>query len=170
VITERGVVYAETANNGSPVIGGTSVTKEVEGGVTTGSFSENITGLTLNTNYSFQAYATNEAGTTYGGVVSFTTLNTSPPTLNTGTPARLTNNSVTLSGEVTADGGETITERGIVYSLTSDDADPLDGSLNVTTVIEGNTAIGTFSLDITGLTPGETYSFKPYAKNAAGTG
>jgi hypothetical protein len=57
---------------------------------------------------------------------------------------------------VTADGGETITERGIVYSLTSDDADPLDGSLNVTTVIEGNTAIGTFSLDITGLTPGET--------------
>ncbi len=170
VITERGVVYAETANNGSPVIGGTSVTKEVEGGVTTGSFSENITGLTLNTNYSFQAYATNEAGTTYGGIVSFTTLNTSPPSLNTGTPARLTNNSVTLSGEVTADGGETITERGIVYSLTSDDADPLDGSLNVTTVIEGNTAISTFSLDITGLTPGETYSFKPYAKNAAGTG
>ena len=71
-ITERGVVYSATATNGSPVIGGTGVTKATTSG-TTGAFTVNISSLTLGTQYSFAAYATNSLGTTYTGTGTFTT-------------------------------------------------------------------------------------------------
>ncbi len=69
-VTERGVVYSPT--DATPTIGEGSVTKDVNGSGT-GSFSESISNLTPNTTYYVQAYATNSAGTSYGGVESFTT-------------------------------------------------------------------------------------------------
>jgi len=69
-VTERGVVYSPT--DATPTIGEGSVTKDVNGSGT-GSFSESISSLTPNTTYYVQAYATNSAGTSYGGVESFTT-------------------------------------------------------------------------------------------------
>ncbi len=79
-ITERGVVYSVTAVNPDPLIGGTGVTKFTSAG-TTGIFTVNVTGLTQGTGYSFKAYATNSAGTTYTTPVStFTTLVAAPVT------------------------------------------------------------------------------------------
>jgi len=72
-ITERGVVYAETATNNDPTIGGTGCTDEITAG-TTGVFTIAVTGLTTATGYSFKAYATNSQGTTYTTVDTFTTL------------------------------------------------------------------------------------------------
>ena len=69
-VTETGVVYSSV--NTSPEIGGTDVTKDANG-AQTGTFSETIASLTPNTTYYFQAYAINSAGTSYGGVQSFTT-------------------------------------------------------------------------------------------------
>jgi uncharacterized protein YegP (UPF0339 family) len=43
-------------------------------GTGTGSFTSNLTGLRPNTTYYVRAFATNSAGTTYGNVISFTTL------------------------------------------------------------------------------------------------
>lgn len=72
-ITERGVVYAATIDNGDPLIGGSGVTQVLISG-TTGVFSASVTGLSADTGYSFKAYATNAIGTTYTPVATFTTL------------------------------------------------------------------------------------------------
>lgn len=65
-ITERGIVYATTAN---PT---TSNTKVTELG-TTGVFTTNLSGLSPNTTYHYRAYATNSVGTSYGSDQTFTT-------------------------------------------------------------------------------------------------
>lgn len=69
-VTERGVVFSSTDN--TPTIGEAGVTKEMNG-TGTGIFSDIIGSLMPNTTYYVQAYAINSAGTSYGGVESFTT-------------------------------------------------------------------------------------------------
>ncbi len=73
-ITARGVVFAKTAQNSNPQIGGANVTNQTATG-TTGVFTVNAASLTPGTQYSFAAYATNSVGTTYTTPVStFTTV------------------------------------------------------------------------------------------------
>lgn len=71
-IIERGIVYAETATNSDPSIGGIGVTKVTATG-TKGVFATVVTGLSGVTGYSFKAYATNEVGTSYTSVGTFCT-------------------------------------------------------------------------------------------------
>ncbi len=78
-VTETGVVYSSI--NASPEIGGADVTQD-SNGAATGIFSETIGSLAPNTTYNFQAYAINSAGTSYGGVQSFTTKQTQTITFN----------------------------------------------------------------------------------------
>jgi hypothetical protein len=73
VVTERGIVFSTTDN--TPTIGETGVTKD-DNGTGTGVFSESVSSLTPGTTYYVQAYATNSSGTSYGGVQSFTTIQT----------------------------------------------------------------------------------------------
>ncbi|MEO6753391.1 MAG: hypothetical protein ABIP85_16565, partial [Chthoniobacteraceae bacterium] len=167
-ITERGIVYSVTTTNGDPLIGGTGVTK-VTGTGTTGVFTVNVTGLIQNTGYSFKAYATNGAGTNYTTPAStFTTAAASLPTVSTPTQTAITAGSATLGGNVTSDGGATITERGIVYSITSTNADPLIGGTGVIKVTSTGTT-GAFTLYLSGLAQNTGYSFKAYATNSVGT-
>ena len=72
IITARGVCYGTSQN---PTINDTH-TSDGDG---TGMFISNLTGLTENTTYYVRAYATNEAGTTYGEQKSFTTEGNTPP-------------------------------------------------------------------------------------------
>jgi uncharacterized delta-60 repeat protein len=72
-ITERGFVYAVSATNAVPEIGGTGVTKLVASLTQVGSFTILASGLTPGTTYSYRSYATNSAGTTYSPVNTFTT-------------------------------------------------------------------------------------------------
>jgi hypothetical protein len=76
-ITARGIVYSQTATNNSPQIGGTGVTNVVGSG-TTGVFTVTASGLTATTPYTYAAYATTSAGTTYSSTGTFTTLNDAP--------------------------------------------------------------------------------------------
>ncbi|MEN3942659.1 DUF4394 domain-containing protein [Prosthecobacter sp. SYSU 5D2] len=71
-ITERGVVYAITADNATPEIDGEEVTKVIAAGTTTGTFTTNVTGLETDEPYTFRAYAINAAGVSYSDVASFT--------------------------------------------------------------------------------------------------
>ncbi len=71
-VSERGFIYSKTSINANPKIHGTGVT-QVSNGSETGSYSSTISNLTPNTNYSVQSYASNSLGTSYGGVVNFTT-------------------------------------------------------------------------------------------------
>ncbi len=65
-VTARGVCWNTSSN---PTIADSNTTD----GTGTGSFMSSITGLSTATTYSIRAYATNSAGTAYGGGLSFTT-------------------------------------------------------------------------------------------------
>jgi hypothetical protein len=66
-VIERGVVWGTEDN---PGISGSKTSD----GTGTGSFTSTITNLQPDTEYFIRAYATNEAGTAYGNIRSFTTL------------------------------------------------------------------------------------------------
>jgi hypothetical protein len=70
-----------------------------------------------------------------------------------------------LGGEVTASGGETVTESGIVYSTTDDTPTIAEGATKVSI----GTGTGSFSESVTGLSPGTTYYVNAYATNSVGT-
>ena len=67
-ITARGVIWST----------GTSTPVTTTDGTATGSFSSNITGLSATKTYFVKAYASNANGTSYGNVVSFTTISGAP--------------------------------------------------------------------------------------------
>jgi hypothetical protein len=92
-VTARGVVYAPTATNSNPRIGGTGVTS-VAGTGTTGVFTVAASSLTAGTAYTFAAYATNAVGTTYSSTGTFTTSAASGLTL---TVSSFTRTSITLT-------------------------------------------------------------------------
>jgi len=68
----------------------------------------------------------------------------------------------TIGGSISADGGDPITSRGVVYGLSPNPTI----SDNKTSAGSG---IGTFSSIISGLTPGQTYYFRTFATNSVGT-
>ena len=157
-VTERGLCWSTsplpTVNN-SHISSGTGV----------GSFSTTIVGLTPNTTYFVKAYAKNSKGTAYGEQREFVTqtqtINT--PTVITSSITNITETSASSGGNVTDNGGATVTDRGVCWSTsqnpTIDDSHTSNGS-----------GLGTFSSDITGLSPNTTYYVRAYATNSAGTG
>jgi uncharacterized protein (TIGR02145 family) len=153
-ITERGVCWATTFN---PTI---SNNKIIDGSGT-GTFTSSITGLQPGTIYHVRAYATNSAGTAYGDDLSFMTL-TELPVLTTSAVTIITQTSAASGGNITDDGGRTITERGICWATiaypTITDARTTNG-----------TGTGSFTSSIIGLQPGTTYHVRAYATNSAGT-
>ena len=165
-ITARGVVYALTSTNANPRLAGTGVTTVASTG-TTGVFTVSATSLTPGATYSYAAYATNSSGTSYTTVGTFTALALAP-TVTSPTSASIGNSTVTLGGNVTTDGGATITARGIVYALTSANATPRLGGTGVTTVA-GTGTTGVFTVGVTGLGQVLSYSYAAYATNSGGT-
>lgn len=91
-------------------------------------------------------------------VIVFTTA----PTVTTGASSSVTAVTATCAGNVTSDGGATITERGIVYGT----------SVNPTTSDGKATAAGTtgaYTADLSSLLPSTTYHYRAYAINSEGT-
>lgn len=135
----------------------------------------------LKTSYSSDTYGINSTVTLSASVtansvllifsglktLSFDNLIVGPPppelaTVSTSTINLFNNNSVTLGGNVSADGGAAVTERGVVYSTT---ASPTIS--NTKTIIgSGN---GTYSSLISGLNSNTLYYVKAYATNSVGT-
>lgn len=75
-ITASGVVYSNTNNTPN------TDDSKTETGITTGTFTSELTGLSSGTLYYIRAYATNEVGTAYGETVTFTTGNAAPTAIN----------------------------------------------------------------------------------------
>ena len=170
-ITERGVVYSVTSTNDNPFIAGAGVTQKVGTG-TTGVFTVSVTPLLANTTYSFRAYAINAVGTSYTSSIGTFTTSLAPtvPILTSQTSANLTSTSATLGGNVTATGGSAVLQRGIVFSLTATNPDPIMGGTGVSAFAVSTTGTGVFTANATNLSPGQSYSYKAYAINAVGTG
>ena len=153
-VTAKGVCWSTTTN---PTIEDSKTTD----GTGTGSFVSNITGLLPGTTYYLRAYAANNAGTGYGSELSFTTLATIP-SLTTEAISNITESSATSGGNITTDGGASVTARGVCWSTS---ANP-----TVTDNITSNgSGTGSFTSDLTDLNAGTTYYVRAYATNSVGT-
>ncbi len=91
------------------------------------------------------------------------------PVITSPSATNLASTSATLGGTITSDGGYSITGRGVVYALSTVNANPQIGGAGVTQKADASASAGVFNESVTGLTPGATYSFAAYATNAGGT-
>ncbi len=128
-----------------------------------GNYSIKITKLHNGTTYYYCAYATNALGTAYGDTLSFTT--PSLPTVVTSDTSNVLATQAKLGGNVTDDGGATVTARGIFYGYSS----TVDSLIDAGKKIAIGSGKGTFSNIITNLSPNTTYYYCAYATNIAGT-
>jgi hypothetical protein len=125
--------------------------------------SDNLSGLSPNTQYFWEAFAANSAGTTFSSERNFYTLANVPtaPTVNGATTTSL---NVNLLGS--ANGNPATTQFAIQESNTTTTATSYvqaDGSLAGTAVWQTTNTWGTIT--VTGLTPGTTYTSQVKARN-----
>jgi uncharacterized protein (TIGR02145 family) len=154
-VTERGVYWGTSPN---PETTGTK--KAIGSG--TGIFEGSLTGLSPNTSYYIKAYAINAQGTAYGNQVSFTAgQSITSPNVTTSVPANISKTSATVGGNVTSDGGATVTERGVYWGTS-----PNPEATGTKKTIGSGTGI--FEGSLTGLSPNTTYYIKAYAINTQG--
>ena len=90
-----------------------------------------------------------------------------PPSLAAPSPPKISGTSASVTGEVTQDGGAGLTERGVVWELSGPNVDPALTGMRARA--KSDPAPGSFTVDLSGLAPGETYVFRTYATNGAGT-
>jgi hypothetical protein len=91
------------------------------------------------------------------------------PTVTTPTLASFTTTSVTLGGNVSSDGGASVSARGVVVSQTAINSNPQLGGTGVTNLTSIGTT-GVFTVNASSLIPGTSYTFEAYATNSVGTG
>ena len=154
----RGVVWAETSG---PTLG-SNLGNSYEGSGE-GSFTTALSDLSANTTYYVRAFATNSEGTSFGAEKSFKTLVGSLAIVVTGDVTDIAPESAICSGEVTDNGGEAITARGLIWGLTDPTIDNNDGF-----TVEGS-GIGAFTSTMTSLTSLTGYYVRAYATNSSGT-
>jgi uncharacterized protein (TIGR02145 family) len=122
------------------------------------SFASNLTGLDNNTLYFTRAYATNTSGAGYGEERNFTT----QASLTTREATERTLTSFVTGGEIDMGGGQSISERGVVYGTS---ANP---TILNNKVIASEQSTGGFSVAIDNLPHTNKYYYKAYAINAGG--
>lgn len=152
-VTERGVCWSSINHN--PNI----ANSHSNNGTGIGNYSATLTGLEPNTTYYVRAFATNSKGTSYGNEIELNMPNF--PSVTSSDATNITATSATSGGNVTSDGGATVTERGICWSTSQ------NPTINDAHVSNGN-GIGGFTADMTGLNSNTTYYMRAYAINLVG--
>jgi uncharacterized protein (TIGR02145 family) len=156
-ISVRGVCWSSTSQ--TPTI---SDNKALNGSCI-GSFKCAMTGLQYNTTYYLRAFATNSAGTGYGNVISFKTLDTEIPDITTIPVSNITQTSASCGGNIIYDGSYAITVSGICWSMSN------TPTINDYKTIDGNLS-GSFVSSLINLATGAKYYVRAYATNCKGTG
>jgi phosphodiesterase/alkaline phosphatase D-like protein len=149
--------YGKTASYGNSTIAQTVTA--------TGNFSIDITGLTPGTTYHFRAKADSGVnGVANGSDMTFTTATVSP-TVDTSAATGITNNAVTLNGNLISTGTAASITVSFEYGITD--------KYGITTSTQTLTGKGIYSINLTGLKPNTVYHFRAKADggvngNAAG--
>jgi len=152
-----GVCYSSTVT--VPTI---ADSKTTDGILTTGAYTSNMTNLTAGTLYHVRAYATNAVGTSYGAVIDITTAVPTLATLTTAAASAITPVSALSGGNISNDGGRSITARGICWSTS---ANPTTANSFVTS----GTGTGSFTSLLSVLTASTLYHARAFATNSVGT-
>ena len=155
-VTVRGVVWSTNTNP-------TLADNKTSDGAAPGTYPSFLTGLTAGTTYYLRAYATNSVGTGYGNQLSFTT-SLSPNTaavVLTQSVSGIALQQATVNAEVSAEGGGSVTERGIVWNTSG------NPTVNDNRVPNGS-GTGAYNTNISGLTAGTQYYVRAYAVNTYG--
>lgn len=126
-----------------------------------GPYSIDLPGLSPNTTYHIRAYAKISSGTAYAEDVVFTTRD-GIPLLTTDTASSITASTATCGGNITDDGGDTITARGVCWNITG------SPTIANSKTIDGGGA-GSFTSNMTSLSPDQTYYVRAYATNSVTT-
>ncbi|MDP2423822.1 MAG: hypothetical protein U1C46_05810 [Bacteroidales bacterium] len=153
---EKGICY-----NTQPIPTILNSKKVYTGSNTTATFIVKLGGLTFATKYYARAYATNSSGTIYGEESNFTTL-AILPTATTADVTAIAGTTATTGGNVTHNGGATITARGVCYSETPN---PTIANLKTS----DGTGVGAFVSSLANLKGATTYYVRAYATNVIGT-
>ena len=157
-VTDRGIVYSTTVT--TPTI----VDTKMQTGTGSGVYTTQLTGLVAGTTYYARAYATNSAGTSYGTVMTFTTMTAlTVPVLTTTFVSSVLAITANSGGNVTDWGGSTVSSRGICWSTS-----PSPTILN--SITSNGNGIGSFASSFCTLTPSTTYYVRAFATNETGTG
>jgi uncharacterized protein (TIGR02145 family) len=155
-VTSRGVCWSTSANP-------TTSNSKTTDGSGTGIFTSSLTGLTAATTYYVRAYAINSVGTAYGVEVNFTSASVATiATVTTSAVINITTTTAGSGGNVTSDGGATVTSRGVCWNTS---ANPTTSNSKTT----DGTGTGTFTSSLNGLTASTIYYVRAYAVNSAGT-
>lgn len=125
------------------------------------SFSVMATGLARLTTYYYALAMTNAMGEEVRGEVGSFTTNSTTPTVTTTAATNITHTSANVGGNVTDDGGATVTARGVKYGTSQNNMN------KIVNASSGGT--GTFTVKLTGLKAGQTYYYKAFATNSNGT-
>ena len=119
-----------------------------------------IDGLSPSTMYYVRAYAKNKNGIVYSGISNFTTKD-GLPTVKT-EEVKLGTNVLECYGNVTKDGGFSITRRGFCYSTHS------KPTIDDNVILSKSNVIGEYCLTIENLEEGTTYYVRAFAENERG--
>jgi hypothetical protein len=157
IASSVGVIYSTDSNFG------TYSTATIQTNAAAGTYTSTLTGLTSLTTYHAKTFIVNLAGTSYGTVISFTTLTEAPTLAATTTVSSIAFTAATSGGNITSDGGAAVTARGIVWGTTQ------NPTIALTTKTTDGTGTGTFTSSLTGLTEATLYYVRSYATNAIGT-
>lgn len=156
-VTRRGFCY-KVGTSGDPTTSDSTVYDD--GTFTEGAYTKAITGLSATTGYRVRAYAVNAVGTSYGTTIQLTTQGADAPVVSTTTTSRLDRKCVIFGGNVTDEGSQAVTERGIYYGT---------DEFSQTNKLTSTSGLGTYSIFLSGLTPNTKYYYKAFATSSIGT-
>lgn len=159
IILDRGFCFSTTQNPTS-TISGPNIYPGTGEGTFTSSIPADETLLNPGTTYYVRAYARNSVGTAYGNQVIFTTL-AIRPTVTTSIVLNITAISAVCGGNITNNGGGTITDSGIYWGTNANPSTFGNKTSNVTGAVP-------YTISLTGLISGSTYYVCAYATNSAG--
>ncbi|MBB2144889.1 hypothetical protein GM921_05315 [Pedobacter sp. LMG 31464] len=156
-VTERGIVLGL---NPEPTTANTKIgTVSVTGA---GDFVSEISALKAGTKYYVRAFAVNKNGVGYGNEISFTTTAIGNASFNI-TPMFIVGATLaTCDVDIINDGGDQVTERGLVYGLNEN---PIITDIKVK---HNSTGAGKYRLMMKGLLERTNYYVRGYAINAKG--
>jgi hypothetical protein len=174
--TVKGFVFATTANNPDPIVGGTSVSNfPVTPLGLSQDFVSTQSGLITETQYSYKAYLFDGTIYTYGAVQTFTTLTILAPEPTVQPTNAVISNITTTSMDLSWTAATTALDGYIVTRRLGDvPALAADGTFySIGQAIDANTTVayigGALTAANTALQAGSQYVYRIYAYNGSGT-